>query len=87
MLIGGYVCAVVLAPIGFVIGLVLAIRWNRVGHGLAICLLSAVVLVSIIVIENQERVLSRPSLQRATKIADCLNEPGHSFRECERVLR
>lgn len=86
---GGYVFALILPPLGLVLGIVLAVRWGRRGHGLAVSLLSAVVLVTLIVVENQDDESSPPppaAVKELDKFTDCLEDKGFSSRateECE----
>lgn len=43
LVVAGYVCAVLFAIVGFVIGIVLMVK-NRAGHGVLVCIVSVLVM-------------------------------------------
>jgi hypothetical protein len=92
LLIGGYVFALILPPVGFVLGVVLSRRWGRKGHGRAISLLSVVVLATLIVVQSHDDENPPPpaAVRELDKFTECLNKTTFSPRaaaQCEASLR
>jgi hypothetical protein len=93
LLVAGYFMALILPPVGLILGLVLLIR--RSWHGIAVVVIAFSIITVFLVTASQgvDDEVSPGFLREANELADCVSKapPKQSihaqFRLCEKQLR